>query len=87
MAKKSKKTINPIVVTKLSKKEQRVLNYMRENGSIDPDQARNDLGDARLSETILQLRRKGFGIDTLRIDVTNRYGEPTWYGKYVFSHE
>lgn len=78
------KKISPIV--KLSKKESRVVTYMNEHGSIDPDQARKDLGDARLSETILQLRRKGYAINTIRVDVTNRYGDPTWYGKYVFAH-
>ena len=77
----------PLVIQKLSNKEKRCLDYMREHGSIDSDRARQDLGDARLSETILQLRRKGYDINTLRIDVTNRYGEPTWYGKYVFANE
>lgn len=77
----------PFVIQKLSNKEKRCLDYMKEHGSIDQDRARADLGDARLSETILQLRRKGYDINTLRIDVTNRYGESTWYGKYVFANE
>lgn len=72
-----------IKIIKLSPKEQRALDYINKHGSIDQDQARRDLGDARLSETIMQLRRKGYDIDTIRVDVTNRYGEPTWYGKYV----
>lgn len=73
-----------VTVTKLSNKERRVLSYMREHGSIDQDRARQDLGDARLSQTIMQLRGKGYDIDTIRMDTINRYGEPTWYGKYVF---
>ena len=73
------------VEPKLSKKEERCLAYLRKNGSIDNDRARNDLGDGRLSETIHQLRNKGYSINCLRIDITNRYGEPTWYGKYVLA--
>lgn len=77
----------PFVIQKLSKKEKRCLDYMHEHESIDQDRARRDLGDARLSQTILQLRQKGYNINTLRIDTTNRYGEPTWYGKYVFAND
>lgn len=80
------KKIKPLDTLKLSAKEKRCMNYMIANGSIDSDRARKDLGDARLSQTILQLRDKGVDINTLRIDVTNRYGEPTWYGKYVFAN-
>ena len=69
----------------LSKKEERCLAYLRMHGSITSDQARQELGDARLSETIFQLRNKGYAINCLRIDTTNRYGEPTWYGKYVLA--
>lgn len=72
---------------KLSPKESRVLNYISKHGSIDSDQARKELGDARLSGTILGLRRKGYDIDTLRVDVINRYGESTWYGKYVMRND
>lgn len=82
MAKK-KEAIQPISQIKLSNKEFRVLDYLNKHGSIDSDQARADLGDARLSETIRQLRCKGYNIETLRIDTVNRYGEPTWYGRYV----
>lgn len=76
-----------IKIQKLSNKEKRCLAYMRKHGSIDNDRARNDLGDARLSETIFQLRGKGYDIATYRVDVTNRYGEPTWFGKYVLKNK
>ena len=71
---------------KLSNKERRCLQYLEEHGSIDSDQARQDLGDARLSETIFQLRNKGYKIKMLHMDTVNRYSEPTWYGKYILEH-
>lgn len=72
-----------IIPIKLSNKQRRALSYIRENGSISSKQAQEDLGDGRLSDTIKHLRDKGYNIVTLRIDTVNRYGEPTWYGKYV----
>lgn len=70
----------------LSPKEARALSYLRKNGSITQDQARKDLGDSRLAVSIMGLRRKGYEIPCIRVDMTNRYGEPTWYGKYIL-HE
>lgn len=70
---------------KLSSKEARALAYMQDHGSISNKEALEQIGDGRLSNTIMGLRRKGYDIDCLRIDIQNRYGEPTWYGKYVFS--
>lgn len=71
---------------KLSNKQKRVLDYMHEHGSISSKQALEEIGDGRLSNTIMGLRQKGYDIDCLRIDIQNRYGEATWYGKYVFSN-
>lgn len=69
----------------LSPKEARALAYLQTHKKgLTPDDARTKLGDARLSATILKLRRKGYKIDTLRVDCVNRWGENTWYGKYVY---
>lgn len=66
--------------------QKRVIDYMETHGSISPKEAEEHLHNHRLASTIAVLRNKrGYNIDTLRIDVTNVYGEPTWYGKYVFS--
>ena len=75
---------NESSVIKLSRKEQRCLDYMNEHGSITPKDAESKLSDHRLAVTISGLRNKGYNIDTLRMETTNKYGEPTWYGKYVF---
>ena len=68
---------------KLSSKEMRALNYIRAHGSITQKDASEDLGDMRLAVTISGLRDKGYNIETLMEDATNRYGEPTRYGRYV----
>lgn len=72
----------------LSNREQRVVDYMKKNKSITAQEAETHLHNHRLAATIEVLRnKKGYDIDTLRIDTTNVYGEPTWYGKYVFSNK
>ena len=68
----------------LTGKENRVLDYIISKGSISNKQAIEDLGDGRLSQTISQLRKKGYDIKTVRVDIVNRHGEETWYGKYMF---
>ena len=84
MSKITKSTVGSKPVS-LSNKQKRVVDYLQKNGSIDSKRAEANLGDARLAATVHELRKKGYQIDTVRVDVTNRYGEPTWYGKYVFS--
>ena len=79
------KTVELDSKLKLSPKESRALKYLREKGSITQDQARKDLGDARLAVTISGLRRKGFDIPCHRVDIQNRYEEPTWYGRYTLN--
>ena len=60
---------------KLTKREQRVFDYMTEFGSITSLQSFVDLGETRLSGCIFQLKEKGIKISTSFIDVKNRYGE------------
>ena len=69
----------------LTKRQTRVLDYINQHGGITPAEAESKLSNHRLASTIFNLRNKGFAIDTLRMDTTNKYGEPTWYAKYVFS--
>ena len=70
---------------KLSNQEQRCLEYMKKHKGITQKESTEVLGDTRLASTIERLRKKGYAIDTLRMDTVNRFGEETWYGKYVFS--
>lgn len=60
---------------KLTKREQRVFEYMLEFNSITSLEAFVDLGETRLSGCIYQLKKKGVHISTQFINVHNRYGE------------
>lgn len=67
---------------KLTKRLQRVFDYMAEFGSITSLQAFQDLGDTRLSATIFELKKKGVNIKSEDIKVKNRYNEPRRVTKY-----
>jgi hypothetical protein len=72
----------------LTARQKRVVDYITEHGSISAQEAEEHLHNHRLASTIEILRhRKGYDIVTHRIDVTNAYGEPSWYGRYVFRGE
>lgn len=74
--------------SKLTSVQKRVVDYMEEHGSISAKEAEEHLHNHRLSSTIEVLRnKKGYSIQTIRVDITNVYGEPTWYGKYVMRKE
>lgn len=60
---------------------ERVLNYIREFGSISTWDAFRDLGCTRLSEYIRQLRLE-YNIADEWITTTNRYGEKVQFKKY-----
>ena len=61
--------------------KERLLNYIKEFGSITTYTAFIDLGCTRLSEYIRQLRKE-YEIKDEWIDTTNRYGESVRYKKY-----
>ena len=65
---------------------ERVLNYIREFGSITTRQAFIDLGCTRLSEYIRQLRLEYHIADEF-LTATNRYGEKVQYKKYWLEEE
>lgn len=65
---------------------ERVLNYIREFGSITTRQAFIDLGCTRLSEYIRQLRLE-YHIADEWLTATNRYGEKVQYKKYWLEEE
>lgn len=69
-------------MTKLSNKQRRALDYMISNGSISSKEAIEKLGDSRLAVTIKALRDKGYNIRTVRVNIENRYNEPSWYGRH-----
>lgn len=66
----------------------RIYQYMVRHGSITDEQARRDLGTARLAARIYDLRDK-YGIHTSKemVKVVNRYGETTEVAKYSLDME
>lgn len=61
---------------------QRIINYIKEFGSISTIEAFNDLGVARLASRIHDLKRQGFPIVTSPGTAKNRYGETVHYSVY-----
>ena len=65
---------------------ERVLNYIRDFGSITTFEAFTELGCTRLSEYIRQLRLEYQILDEW-VTATNRYGEKVQYKKYWLKEE
>lgn len=63
---------------------QRVIEYIRRQGSITRAEALNDLGIANLTAVIAHIRHTiGLDVITLMMDAENRYGEPCRYARYT----
>lgn len=61
---------------------ERVIQYMRDFGSITALQAMEDLGVMRLASRICDLRRDGYRIKKEDVKKRNRYGEWAHIAKY-----
>lgn len=66
---------------------ERVLNYMREFGSITQIQALRDLGVMRLASRVSELKKKGYAISSEPVIVKNRWGEKTSVKRYSFAEK
>lgn len=62
--------------------EERLIKYFKKTKTIDPIKAWTGLGIYRLSARILELRKKGYEIDTLKKAVKNRFGEDCVVAQY-----
>lgn len=68
--------------------QDRVLQYMKENGSITSWEAIREFGATRLSAIIYNLRYKeGLNIITKNISDKNRYGDPVSYARYYLEEK
>ena len=65
----------------------RILDYMRQFGSISTLEAFNDLGVARLASRIHDLKRQGYNIISEIKTSKNRYGENTSFKVYRLAEE
>lgn len=60
----------------------RIINYIREFGSISSWEAYSDLGITQLGARIDQLKKEGYEFKTEWENSKNRYGEPVSYKRY-----
>lgn len=68
----------------LNTSQQRVFDYIVENGSITSMEAIQNFGETRISARIFELKDKGVPIDSEYIEVKNRFGERRFVKKYFF---
>lgn len=61
---------------------ERVLQYLKDFGSITPLQALSDLGVMRLWARIWDLRQAGYPITRRMVGSKNRYGESVSFAEY-----
>jgi len=64
------------------KQTEKVLQYIKDFGSINPLEALNDLGIMRLASRICDLRNEGYVITKEMKKGKNRYGETVYFAEY-----
>ena len=69
---------------KISQKD-RIINYIREFGSISSWEAYSDLGITQLGARIDQLKKEGYEFKSEWVSNTNRFGEKTEYKRYYLA--
>lgn len=68
--------------------QDRVLQYLKENGSITSWEAIREFGATRLSAIIYDLRyKKGLNIVSKTEGSKNRYGDPVSYSRYYLEEK
>lgn len=60
----------------------RVIQFMREHGSITAYEAFTEIGCTQLSARICELEAEGYMFDKELIKTKNRYGDNTHYYRY-----
>ena len=63
---------------------EKVIEYIKQFGSITTMDAFSDLGITRLASRIHDLTNQGYEFDKKYIHKRNRYGEPIHYLEYSF---
>ena len=71
----------------LGKQEQRILDYMKRNNSINPLQSWVECGVYRLSAVIFNLKKKGYDIESSRRVTTNRFDEEVRFAEYLLGEK
>lgn len=61
---------------------QKILEYIRKNGSITPMEAIQEIGCTKLATRVGELKRAGYNITGEMETGTNRWGEKCHYMRY-----
>lgn len=77
---------NDVVVTKKDKTSE-VLKHLKVKGSITSMEAFELYGATRLSAIIFNLRKRGYEISTKTECITDRYGHPCNYARYILEED
>lgn len=75
------------MATKRITQRDRVLQYIKDFGSISSWDAYKDLGITQLATRIFELKERGYSFKTERISTKNRYGDTSHYLKYTLIEE
>jgi Helix-turn-helix domain len=62
--------------------QQRLTEYLKKHGTIDPLKAWTQLGIYRLADTVFNLRKKGYDITTSNKKVKNKFKEVCVVAEY-----
>ena len=68
---------------KKTTKTDKVLEHLKEHGTITSMEAIDMYGATRLSAIIFNLRNRGYNIETHDMPFVDRFGNSSVYGKYV----
>lgn len=63
--------------------QDRILQYLKDYGSITSWEAIKEFGATRLSAVIYNLKKNGYKFDEEWVHTTNRYDEPVSFKKYI----
>ena len=66
---------------------EKVLEYMKDFGSITPIEAMHDIGCMRLAARIADLREHGYPIGRRMKTAKNRYGKDVTFAEYYLIQE
>lgn len=66
---------------------ERVLKYMQDFGSINPQQAMQDLGVMRLAARVADLKKAGHKITRRNVAGRNRYDEKVIFAEYKLEEQ
>lgn len=61
---------------------ERIIQYIKEFGSITPMEAFRDLGVTKLATRVSEMSRNGIDFEKQFVKGKNRYGEPVYYMRY-----